>query len=182
MSSHATQRNRWPGTQRPKSGLRLVVPRGVAPSSSAVVLSRQEVPFGSAAGDVRAEHAIGARSCRVADGMDALCLGSWNQSACVCGLRHWKTAFLFQPLGSEKVLACRAGVRACFVDPKDRKASYWKLLWGRSIAQLSLTKPFDCVRTSVPSHTVFLIDFRAADGTLPMCGQDLQDEDVGRGG
>ena len=111
--------------------------------------------------------------------VDAFSMGSWNQSACVCGREHRETAFIFPPRGLERVVVRRAksdGVRACFVVPTDHKAGYWKLLRSRSVARMALNKPelaFESVQAPLSSHTVFLVDFGAADGTSPGCGQEF---------
>ena len=111
--------------------------------------------------------------------VDAFSLGSWNQSTCACGQEHRETAFIFPPRGLEKVAVRRAksdGVRACFVIPTDHKAGHWKALRSRSIAQLTLSKQetaLEHVQAPKSSHTVFMVDFGAAGGTSPGCGQEF---------
>ncbi len=98
---------------------------------------------------------------------------------CACGREHREPAFIFPPRGLEKVVVRRAksdGIRACFVIPTDHKAGYWKVLRSRSIAQLTLSKPgvaFKHAQAPLSTHTVFLVDFGAADGTSPASSSAL---------
>ena len=68
------------------------------------------------------------------------------------------------------------GVRAIFVVPTAHTAAYWKGLRARSEAQLEMTSPrseFHNPQGTMGNHTVFLVDFGAADSPSPAtCGQD----------
>jgi len=113
------------------------------------------------------------------EAVDAFAMDSWNQSICPCGRAHRETPFIFPPKRLERAVFKRArsdGVRAIFVVPTAHTAAYWKGLRARSEAQLEMTSPrseFHNPQGTMGNHTVFLVDFGAADSPSPAtCGQD----------
>ncbi len=111
--------------------------------------------------------------------VDAFTMRSWAQSCCPgCKLYHRETMLIFPPRGLERAVVRRAksaGVKACFIVPTFHKSAYWKLLRSAAIARLAFNDPkraFALSQEPLAAHSVFLVDFGTADGTVPCCGQE----------
>ena len=111
--------------------------------------------------------------------VDAFTLRSWAQSQCPgCKLYHRETMLIFPPRGLERAVVRRAksdGVKACFIVPTSHKSGYWKVLRSAAIARLAFNDPkraFALSQAPLAAHSVFLVDFGTADGTVPCCGQE----------